>query len=200
MTLVAGWGEWTGDTQCSQGRKKLNSSELRNATSIVVRLEYMGNSVLFAGDTIGRCREDPDDSCIAAESFMVENHNRKSNPISIKSDVLIAPHHGGNNGSSTDFIIAVEPSHVIFSAGHKHHHPTHATVERYKTTLGDKVEFLRTDLGDNELDKNGKSKEWKEGVKEKRKKNVDPVDDDDIDLVLKIDGRLHVGYRRSESN
>ena len=38
--------------------------------------------------------------------------------ITIDSDVMIAPHHGGGNGSSTKFIEAVSPKYVIFPAGH----------------------------------------------------------------------------------
>ena len=51
--------------------------------------------------------------------------------VTIKSDVMIAPHHGGNNGSSKCFIEAVDPTFVVFPAGHAHHHPTKGAAERY---------------------------------------------------------------------
>lgn len=50
---------------------------------------------------------------------------------SLRIDVMIAPHHGGNNGSSRCFIEATTPTHVIFSAGHQHDHPADVTAQRY---------------------------------------------------------------------
>ncbi|NIQ14291.1 MAG: hypothetical protein GTO02_07775, partial [Candidatus Dadabacteria bacterium] len=51
--------------------------------------------------------------------------------VSLKSDVIIAPHHGADNGSSKCFIEAVDPTYVIFSAGHRHDHPRAVTAQRY---------------------------------------------------------------------
>ena len=48
----------------------------------------------------------------------------------IDSDVLIAPHHGADNASSTAFILAVSPEYVIFSAGHRYEHARAATATR----------------------------------------------------------------------
>jgi len=97
VTLVAGWADWTepGPTE----------SERRNALSIVVRLDYKGRSVLLTGDTVGRRLTDPDTACKDAEKAMVDNH--QAGRVSLKADVMIAPHHGGNNGSSRCFIQAV---------------------------------------------------------------------------------------------
>ena len=44
---------------------------------------------------------------------MVDN----SGSVPIAADVLIAPHHGADNGSSTTFIQTVNPTHVIFPSG-----------------------------------------------------------------------------------
>jgi hypothetical protein len=65
-----------------------DAGEIRNAGSIVIRLEYKGKSILFCGDSVGRHRDDSGDACIAAENAMVENAGR----VTIKSDVIIAPH------------------------------------------------------------------------------------------------------------
>ncbi len=95
----------------------------------VIDAAALGSSVLFAGDTIGRRKLDDDAACKDAEKVIVENHD--AGVVSLKSDVIIAPHHGGNNGSSQCFIEAADPSHVVFSAGHAHKHPTKAAAERY---------------------------------------------------------------------
>jgi len=131
-----------------------NKSERNNAGSIVIRLDYNGTSVLFTGDTVGRHNGDPDDTCIAAEKFMVDNAAN----VPIDSDVLIAPHHGADNGSATCFIEAVTPDWVIFSAGHDHEHPRTDTANRYLDAGIQEDHLLRTDLGDYEG-----GKEWGAG-------------------------------------
>ncbi|QQD16716.1 DNA internalization-related competence protein ComEC/Rec2 [Spongiibacter nanhainus] len=52
----------------------------------------------------------------------------------LASDLLIAPHHGSKTSSTEDFIDAVAPSVVVFSAGYKHAygHPAEAVVARYQ--------------------------------------------------------------------
>ena len=149
VTLVAGWGDWTaaGPT----------ASEKRNAISIVVRLDYGESSVLYAGDTVGRRRDDPDSACKDAELIMVQNHD--TNSVSIDADVIIAPHHGGNNGSSTCFIQRVSPRIVVFSAGHDHEHPTAAAAQRYLNQGVHRDSIFRTDRGDDEPG----LFEWKQG-------------------------------------
>ena len=92
MTLVAGWPRWDGPGP--------TPSERLNAISIVVRLEYRGRSILFTGDTVRRRLDDDDDACKDAEQVMVERHG--AGQVLLKSDVLIASHHGANNDSATD--------------------------------------------------------------------------------------------------
>jgi beta-lactamase superfamily II metal-dependent hydrolase len=121
VTLVAGWKEWTA--------AGLTASERRNAISVVVRLDYRGRSVLFTGDTVGRRLNDPDSACKDAEKIMVDNH--VAGTVSLKADVLIASHHGANNGSSDCFIQAIAPQFVVFSSGHDHEHPTLGAATRF---------------------------------------------------------------------
>jgi competence protein ComEC len=102
-----------------------DSAEFRNAGSIVIRLEYDGKSILFTGDEFGK---DPglNSPMEAAEQLMVDNQADRP----IQSDVLIAAHHGADNGSSTDFLKAVSSTFVIFPAGGSHQHPRQNTVTR----------------------------------------------------------------------
>ena len=137
VTLIAGWGRW-------EGEDGLSEAEERNAISIVVRLDYAGRSVLYTGDTIGRRIEDPNSVCAFAEAIMVAN----ANSVPLASDVIIAPHHGGNNGSSRCFIEAVDPAFVIFAAGHRHDHPTAHAAQRYLDHGVSADSIFRTDRGE----------------------------------------------------
>ncbi len=154
LTIVAGWHSPPFDWQVD------GEAERRNAASLVVRVEYDGKAILLPGDTIGRPVDaDPiyDEVCESAEEFMVENAAR----VTLKSDVLVAPHHGANNGSSMCFIEAVDPTYVIFSAGRGHCHPRKAVVKRY-AAAGVRFENMRrTDTGDNEnLKRRCHQSEW----------------------------------------
>jgi competence protein ComEC len=157
-------------------------SEKNNAGSIVMRLDYAGRSILFTGDTVGRHINDPVDACIAAEKFMVDN----APTIPIDSDVILAPHHGADNGSSTAFISAVSPEFVIFSAGSDHEHPRQATAERYIAAGVNADKMFRTDLGDNE---GGNEWESVSGA------DPDKPGDDDVEVLLTATGDLQVRYR-----
>lgn len=168
LTFLSGSGQWT--------QSRLSKSESRNAISIVVKLEYDGKSILFTGDTIGRRLSDSNDACKDAEQLMVKNHHRG---ISLRSTILIAPHHGGNNGSSTCFLQAVNPEYVIFPAGHKHGHPSQATVDRIlKYTSVTPENIYRTDLNDRESKTN---KDWED---DSIPGCYDLPGDDDIEISL----------------
>lgn len=68
--------------------------------------------------------------------------------VLLKSEVMTAPHHGGNNGSSNCFICAVTPNWVIFSSGHDFDHTRQFTAERYLAAEVALDHLLRTDGGD----------------------------------------------------
>jgi competence protein ComEC len=179
VTVVIGYHEPPADWP------PLSLSNRRNAVSIVIRIVYAGRSVLLTGDTVGRQIDDPPDVCIAAEKAMVQ----ASAAIPIDSDVLVAPHHGADNGSSTAFIQAVNPEYVIFPAGHKHQHPRASTAQRYLDAGLTLSKMFRTDRGDDEGDK-----EWDHG---RIVGHVDPKGDDDVDIIITIDGDVQVAYRNS---
>ena len=120
----------------------------------MIRLVFAGRSILFTGDAVGRHIGDPADALLGSERVMVEN----AAVIAIDSDVLIAPHHGVDNGSSAAFIHAVSPTWVIFPSGHAHSHPRATTAARYLAHGVALDRIFRTDLGDDEGDS-----EWDHG-------------------------------------
>ncbi|NKB82788.1 MAG: MBL fold metallo-hydrolase [Nitrospirales bacterium] len=176
VVLVAGWKAWTDPGP--------PAAEKHNAMSIVVRLLYHGQSVLFTGDTIGRRLSDPPDACKDAEARMVQN----SADVPLQADVLIAPHHGGNNGSSTCFIRAVNPTFVIFSAGHRYHHPSHEAAQRYLDHGLPVSHLFRTDRGDDEG-----GAEWSHGRVAGCR---DARGDDDVEILLRSTLPPVVQYQR----
>jgi competence protein ComEC len=138
---------------------------------------------LFTGDAVGRHLGDPDDALLGSERVMVES----AHVIPINSDVLVAPHHGADNGSSTAFIQAVDPEWVIFPAGHDHEHPREATAQRYLAHGVSLNNIFRTDLGDDEG-----GTEWDHG---RINGNTDPAGDDDVDILIRSTGEIIVEYR-----
>ena len=157
-----------------------SASYKRNAVSIIIRLEYAGKSILFAGDAVGREVDGPVllRDCIATEKFVVDNAAQ----VPIESDVLIAPHHGANNASSDCFIDEVDPEYVIFSAGHAHHHPREKTAQRYIDNGVSVSNMFRTDLGDNEGDT-----EWSHGAA-----GGDGPGDDHVEIIINQAGNIEV--------
>ncbi|WP_269618348.1 DNA internalization-related competence protein ComEC/Rec2 [Zhongshania sp. BJYM1] len=88
-----------------------------NNASCVLQVSAGGTSVLLTGDI-------EDD----VERYLVAS----GQPI--RAALLIAPHHGSNTSSNMEFIKAVAPEHVVFSAGMNNHygHPTGAITQRYQ--------------------------------------------------------------------
>lgn len=177
VTLLAGWGRWTLSTGLSE-------SERRNVVSIVVRLDYGEASVLYGGDTVGRRIGDASTACKDAEAWMVANHDAAR--ATLRADVLIAPHHGADNGSARCFIDAVRPEWVVFSSGHDFEHPRAAAVARFLAAGVAQANLLRTDRGDDE----GPA-EWAEG---RVAGCTDPRGDDDVEIRLHPGGTVLVAY------
>ena len=163
-----------------------SDGEFLNSVSIVAKLEYKGTSVLLSGDAVGRHLNDTDPNVlIATEKYLVENAGSLLN-----SEILIAPHHGSNTGSSTAFINKVTPSVVIFSAGHKYLHPDKRAVERYLKQVNINNIF-RTDRGDDERESGKECYEWNYG----RIDGCTDLDaDDDVEIVIDNTGKYKVRY------
>lgn len=187
LTLAAGWHDWPAP-------ESFDSGEARNVISIVGRLDFAGRSVLFTGDTIGRRKSDADTACKNAEEFMVAN----AGVVPIRSNVVIAPHHGGNNGSSACFVEAVfgtaanrmVPRFVVFSAGHNHDHPTVDAVDRYRDSGEIAESFIfRTDRGDS-----GEGQFHWDDPGATSINCVDDPGDDDIDIRVNAGGFLELSY------
>jgi beta-lactamase superfamily II metal-dependent hydrolase len=175
-TFVCGFGE-------PPDAEELDLSESRNAVSIVLRLQFADRAVLFTGDAVGRHIASPDDELIATERFMVE----MAAAVPIRSDVLIAPHHGARNASTPSFVAAVDPAWVVFSAGHDHEHPRAAAAQVYLDHGLLPERLLRTDRGDGEG-----GKEWTVGGTPGA---TDRSGDDDVDILIRPTGELIVEHR-----
>ena len=159
-----------------------DTGDWRNAGSIVIKLTYGGRKVLFCGDAVGRNDREGLEPAIATERRMLDF----AEVVSLKSDVIIAPHHGSDDASSREFIAAVDPSWVVFSSGHAHHHPRQTTADRYLDHGIPAERMLRTDRGDNEG-----GTEWSYATSP----YPDPVGDDDVDILIRPNGELLVEYR-----
>ena len=176
IVLISGFN----DPPSDWGINFWNQSKMNNAISIVIRLKFAGKSIFFSGDAVGR-EDDGSKDCWATEKYMVDN--AATTPI--KSDVLIAPHHGANNASSDCFIDEVDTEFVIFSAGHGHAHPRAAAAQRYLDHGVDINKMFRTDKGDNEG-----GKEWAHDSTD----SADPRGDDDIEIIIRANEKVIVRY------
>lgn len=179
LTFLFGEGEW-------RGEKISSEAERRNALSIVMKLSVGTSSMLFTGDTIGRRLTDDDSACRDAEAQMVKTVSSEV----LRSNVMLAPHHGGNNGSSTCFIQKVAPEYVIFPAGHKHKHPSRAAYDRYISAGILPENIFRTDKGDMEGKPGEHSHEWVEDGPT----CSDQAGDDDVLVYLYDNLKPLVGY------
>lgn len=119
------------------------SSDWLNAGSIVVRLTYQNQSILFTGDEWGK-DDGTEKPAAGAEAFMISHANERP----INADVLIASHHGADDASSLEFVRAVSPQWVILPAGGSHRHPRQHTVDRILAAGVPRDRILRTDLCD----------------------------------------------------
>lgn len=89
-----------------------------NNLSCVLQVKAGSHSLLLTGDIERR-----------AELRLVSRYGR-----SLKSEVLVAPHHGSNTSSSTPFINAVQPHYVLFPVGYRNrfNFPKKDIIARYK--------------------------------------------------------------------
>lgn len=88
-----------------------------NNASCVLLISWQDQRILLTGDIEKK-----------TEQALIDRHQLE--PVTL----LIAPHHGSKTSSSQAFVDAVKPSHVVFSAGFRHHfgHPHPDVVSRYR--------------------------------------------------------------------
>ena len=99
-----------------------------NARSCTLRISYGEHAVLLTGDI-----EAPQ------ERALLERTGE-----TLKSDVLLAPHHGSGTSSTLPFLQAVAPSLAVFQVGYRnrYRHPKAEVWDRYRS-LG--IPGVRTD-------------------------------------------------------
>jgi len=100
----------------------------RNDLSCVLRIASAGGAILLTGD-IER----------AAEQRLLQKG------ISLKSEILLIPHHGSRTSSTAEFIAAVAPRWAVVAAGYRNRfgHPNGEVLERYGAAG---ARIARTDL------------------------------------------------------
>jgi len=99
-----------------------DSSLTDNNRSCVLKITSASGSVLLTGDIEKQ-----------AELALVERQASAPAQVSLKSDVMIAPHHGSKTSSSVELIEAVQPGLTVFTAGYlnRFRHPRPEIVKRY---------------------------------------------------------------------
>lgn len=111
-----GW-IWDGVTFkfLTQGLEQFDNT---NDTSCVLKVSNGIHSILLPGDLEVR-----------AEKVLVKNYGK-----TLKTDVLIAGHHGSKTSSSLIWLNATHPQYGLFSTGYlnRYHFPHKVVVERYE--------------------------------------------------------------------
>jgi competence protein ComEC len=108
--------EWQWDGVRFNILHPLDTGVSTNDRSCVLRVSSAYGSILFPADIEKR-----------GEAEILTRHHDK-----IRSDVLVAPHHGSNTSLTEDFLDSVSPSAVLFPAGwmNRYRHPGRLVMER----------------------------------------------------------------------
>ena len=122
-----------------------------NNASIVFRLQYGTQSMLFMGDIEGKEREAPPSVVKYAERLLLDSVDSTA----LRSTVLKVAHHGSETSSTTRFIEAVDPHYVVVSSGRRPYGkkpnvrflPDKSTLQRY-CAHSDSIRIYRTDQDD----------------------------------------------------
>ena len=110
---------------------KMISEKSINNNSLVCKMNYKKNSILFTGDI-----EE------IAEKKILELYSK--NLGILKADILKVGHHGSKTSSSLEFINAINPKYALIGVGkdNKFGHPSNIIINRLENK---NVNILRTD-------------------------------------------------------
>jgi competence protein ComEC len=110
---------WTWDGVNFSVLSPAKTFESDNNNSCVLKIETANGAILLTGDIE-----------TTAENWLVENMCEQ-----LRSNVLIAPHHGSKTSSSLPFLKAVKPKTVLIPSGYKNqfHHPHKDILARYQS-------------------------------------------------------------------
>jgi len=100
-----------------------------NSGSLVLKIFFYGKKILLTGDLPQKF-----------EKVLIQRYGDE-----LKSDILLAGHHGSKTSSSEEFLKVVNPEHFVISVGedNSYGHPNKEVLDRAER-LGFKI--LRTDL------------------------------------------------------
>ncbi len=95
----------------------INGFNSENNNSCVLRVSTENKSILLTGDIEKE-----------AENWLIKHYGS-----ALKSDVLIAPHHGSNTSSTMPFLKAVDPQVILIPAGYRNRFsfPHKKVISRY---------------------------------------------------------------------
>lgn len=114
--------------------KKVSSVNTENERSLSFLVNYKQFDFLVSGDMIGRS--------YGSENAKVEEAvGRALKEEGVMLEVLHVNHHGGNNGSSAEFLNLVKPRIAVISAGNgnSHKHPHNDVLKRLHDAGVDRV-------------------------------------------------------------
>ncbi len=106
-----------------------------NNMSCVVKVNSQFGSVLLTGDIEREAEKE-----LIGHALQVNIHKPSGDALNknnlLKSDVLIAPHHGSKTSSTPEFIAAVGAKHTIFTVGYlnRFKHPKPLITKNYAET------------------------------------------------------------------
>jgi beta-lactamase superfamily II metal-dependent hydrolase len=136
------WGGPIDPAGMGSGNTRINNA------SLVMKLTYGSQSVLFMGDAEGKERSGSPDTPRYAEARLLAD---SATAAKLKSTVLKVAHHGSESSSTMPFIRAVDPSIVIVSSGRKNFNgpflPDNSTLHRY-CAHNPNIRIYRTDQKD----------------------------------------------------
>ncbi len=115
-----------------------------NNRSCVLKVTSQFGSILLTGDIEKEAENTLLNDDIKSDALEANIHEASGDEkfsraeTQLKSDVLIAPHHGSKTSSTPEFIDAVAAKHIIFTTGYlnRFKHPNHMILNRYVESGG----------------------------------------------------------------